>query len=157
MVLNWLYKIMIFEAFPFVVGISDSDNDTIFECLTAKRAWLDMDTKTAEYIWLLRGHKNNPKKTIPFYLAEGPSPDTYLFMEGSDDAPATVGKFYYSDYKSCAVMDSPYMGRQCVLWAKETTKDELPQECLEVFEKKCGVGIPLYSKDLCAESEVTNW
>ncbi|XP_037521131.1 uncharacterized protein LOC119397884 [Rhipicephalus sanguineus] len=147
----------IFQQFPFAVAISDSDNDSIFECLTAKRAWIDMDTKTGEYIWLLKGHNDNPKKTIPFYVAEGQSPDTFLFMEGSDDAPAKVGKFYYADYKSCGVLDVPYNGRQCILWAEETMKDELPQECLDQFKKHCGVGIPLYQKDLCAESEVTNW
>ncbi|KAL1445227.1 hypothetical protein MTO96_029289 [Rhipicephalus appendiculatus] len=116
-----------------------------------------MDTKTGEYVWLLRGHKKNAKRTIPFYVAEGDSPDTFRFMEGSEDAPAKVGKFYYTDYKSCAVMDMPYKGRQCILWAEETKKDELPQECLDQFNKNCGGGTPLYHKNLCAHNEVTNW
>ncbi|KAL1473488.1 hypothetical protein MTO96_022063 [Rhipicephalus appendiculatus] len=35
----------VFENFPFAVGISDVNNDSIYECLTTRRAWLDMDTK----------------------------------------------------------------------------------------------------------------
>ncbi|KAL1473850.1 hypothetical protein MTO96_038422 [Rhipicephalus appendiculatus] len=147
----------VFENFPFAVGISDVNNDTIYECLTTKRAWLDMDTKTGEYVWLLKGHKHHPRKTIPFYVAEGDSPDTFRFMEGSADAPAKVGQCYYSDYKTCTVVEMPYHGRLCTLWAAETERDKLPQECLEQFRDHCGVGIPLYNKDLCADSEVMNW
>ncbi|XP_049527891.1 uncharacterized protein LOC125947365 [Dermacentor silvarum] len=147
----------VFENFPFGVAITDNDNDTIFECVTAKRAWLDMDSKKVEYVWLLKGPKGTPRKTIAFYAAEGNSPDTFLFMEGSDDAPPVVGKLYYSDYKTCAVIDMSHQSPRCILWATETSKDSLPQECLDQFEKNCGVGIPVYTKDLCADSEVANW
>ncbi|KAL1451275.1 hypothetical protein MTO96_043888 [Rhipicephalus appendiculatus] len=51
----------IFENFPFAVGISDVNNDSDYECLTTKRVWLDMDTKTGEYVWLLKGHQNKPR------------------------------------------------------------------------------------------------
>ncbi|KAL1469371.1 hypothetical protein MTO96_041074, partial [Rhipicephalus appendiculatus] len=31
----------------------DSDNDTIFDCLTAKRKDFDADAKTTTYVWSL--------------------------------------------------------------------------------------------------------
>ncbi|KAK8766523.1 hypothetical protein V5799_006695 [Amblyomma americanum] len=147
----------IFGKFPFVVAISDINNDTIYECLTAKRAWFDKDAKKGEYIWLLRGHHNNPKKTIAFYVADGSSPDTFLYTEGSDDAKPEVGTFHYTDYETCAVMETPYQGKKCILWASEARKDSLPQKCLDEFSKHCGVGPPLYSKDICKGEEVANW
>ncbi|XP_077486266.1 uncharacterized protein LOC144097411 [Amblyomma americanum] len=148
---------LMFSKFPFAVAITDSDNDTIFECVTAKRAWFNMDTKRGEYIWLLKGHDGKPQKTIAFYVAEGKSPDTFLYMEGSEDAQPEIGTFYYTDYENCGVIDMPYHGRQCALWASETGKDSLPQRCLEEFSKHCGVGTPKYSKDICSDEEIMYW
>ncbi|XP_077486712.1 uncharacterized protein LOC144098014 [Amblyomma americanum] len=155
----------IFEKFPFAVAISDINNDSIYECLTAKRAWFDKDAKKGEYIWLLRGHHNNPKKTIAFYVADGRSPDTFLYTEGSgenfqicqQDAIPEVGTFHYTDYETCAVLDTPYHGKTCILWASAARKDSLPQKCLDEFSKHCGVGPPLYSKDICKAEEVAPW
>uniref|UniRef100_A0A023G938 Putative lipocalin-5 1 n=1 Tax=Amblyomma triste TaxID=251400 RepID=A0A023G938_AMBTT len=147
----------IFDKFPFAIAISDSNNDTIYECLTAKRAWFDRDAKKGEYIWLLRGHHGKPKKTLSFYVADGSSPDTFIYMEGSEDAKPEVGTFYYTDMETCAVLDMPFSGRQCILWAAEDKQDSLPQKCLDEFSEHCGVGIPLYSKDLCKEDEISHW
>ncbi|KAL1473489.1 hypothetical protein MTO96_022064 [Rhipicephalus appendiculatus] len=147
----------VFEKFPFAIAISDVNNDTTYECLTAKRAWFDKDAKKGEYIWQLRGHKGKPKKTVSFYVAEGNSPDTFTYMDGSDDATPELGKFYYSDYKSCGVLEMSYNGPQCILWVAEECKDSPPQECVDQFQKHCGEGVSLYNKDICLDSEVTNW
>uniref|UniRef100_A0A131Z0R5 Lipocalin n=1 Tax=Rhipicephalus appendiculatus TaxID=34631 RepID=A0A131Z0R5_RHIAP len=147
----------IFETFPFAVAISDADNDTVYECLTAKRMWLEPEEKKGEYIWFLKGNLDNRKRTVSFYVFEGPSPDTFLFTVGSDEALSSEAKFHYTDYKNCAVLDLPYNGRQCMLWSTEESKDSLPQECLDEFVKHCGVAMPLYGKDLCSEDEVAEW
>ncbi|XP_070395682.1 uncharacterized protein [Dermacentor albipictus] len=147
----------IYENFPFAVAVSDSDNDSRYECLTARRMWLLPEEKKGEYVWLLAGHDGKPKQTVSFYVFEGSSPDTVRFTVGSEDSPSHEAKFDYTDYDNCAVLDMPYNGRQCMLWTKETTKDLVPQKCLDEFMKYCGVGAPLYNGDLCSEDEVAEW
>ncbi|XP_075550488.1 uncharacterized protein LOC142584213 [Dermacentor variabilis] len=147
----------IFENFPFAVAVSDQNNDRIYECLTAKRAWLNPEEKKGEYIWFFGGHGGTPKRTVAFYVFEGSSPDTFRFSVGQDDASSEEAKFYYTDYDNCAVLDIPYNGRQCILWTKETVKDSVPQKCMDEFMKNCGVGAPLYKDDLCSGDEVAEW
>uniref|UniRef100_A0A023GCX8 Putative lipocalin-5 1 n=1 Tax=Amblyomma triste TaxID=251400 RepID=A0A023GCX8_AMBTT len=143
----------IFKHFRSAVAISDINNDNTYECLTARRISLDMEDKTVEYIWLLKGHHNKPKKTVPLYIKAGSSPDTILYSVGSDDAPAEVGTFLYTDYENCAVLSMPYNGGQCILWAQNDKKDSVPQKCLEEFSERCGTGVLLYSKELCPDKE----
>ncbi|XP_075550484.1 uncharacterized protein LOC142584211 [Dermacentor variabilis] len=147
----------IFENFPFAVAVSDQDNDTIYECLTAKRMWLAPEEKKGEYIWFFGGHGGIPKRTVAFYVFNGSSPDTIRFTVGSDDAPSDQATFYYTDYENCAILDIPYNGRQCILWTKETAKDAVPPKCVDEFMKYCGVGAPLYKDDLCSGDEVAEW
>ncbi|KAL1478762.1 hypothetical protein MTO96_052411 [Rhipicephalus appendiculatus] len=52
----------VISAFPSSVAISDSDNDTIFDCLVANRTEIDYETKTATYVWTTGGTGNVPKK-----------------------------------------------------------------------------------------------
>ncbi|XP_077539272.1 uncharacterized protein LOC144151960 [Haemaphysalis longicornis] len=144
----------IFEKFPHAIAISNSDNDTIFECLTVKRMFFDKKTMTTEYVWLFKGHHGQPKKTVAFYAEEGPTPDKFFFMESSEASPKKEGQFYYTDYKTCAVMYMDYHGGQCILWSEPNKRDSLPQECMDEFAKSCGVGVPTYSKDLCDDDEL---
>ncbi|XP_077540068.1 uncharacterized protein LOC144152611 [Haemaphysalis longicornis] len=144
----------IFEQFPQGIAILDSNNDTIFECLAVKRMFLDRKTKTAEYVWLFKGHHGEPKQTVAFYAEEGPTPDKFFFMESSEASPKKDGQFYYTDYKTCAVMYMDYHGGQCILWSVPHKRDSLPQECMDQFAKSCGVGVPTYSKDLCDDEEL---
>ncbi|XP_075550485.1 uncharacterized protein LOC142584212 [Dermacentor variabilis] len=147
----------IFENFPFAVAVSDQDNDTIYECLTAKRMWLTPEEKKGEYIWFFGAHGGKSKRTVSFYVFEGNSPDTFRFTVETDDGPSNEAKFYYTDYENCAILDIPYSGRHCILWTKETVKDAVPQKCLDEFMKNCGVGAPLYTDDLCSGDEVAEW
>uniref|UniRef100_A0A023G2H3 Putative lipocalin-5 1 n=1 Tax=Amblyomma parvum TaxID=251391 RepID=A0A023G2H3_AMBPA len=107
---------VLFETFSDVVAISDSDNDTIFECMTASKIWFNKETKTAKFAWNLSGLDENNSSTLTFYIEEGSSPDTFLYRLNSADAQPEVGKFLYADYTTCGISDVPYHGRQCVLW-----------------------------------------
>ncbi|XP_075553544.1 uncharacterized protein LOC142586177 [Dermacentor variabilis] len=147
----------VFQNFPFAVAVSDQNNDTIYECLTAKRLWLMPEEKEGQYVWLFGGHGGTSKQKVNFYVFEGSSPDTFLFSLGPDVPPTDEAKFYYADYDNCVVLDIPYNGRQCILWTKETAKDAVPPKCVEEFMKYCGVGAPLYSDDLCSGDEVAEW
>ncbi|XP_049527892.1 uncharacterized protein LOC125947366 [Dermacentor silvarum] len=139
----------IFNNFPSGVAISNSNNDSEYECLTAKRIWLNAKAKQGKYIWILKERHGKSKIEIPFYLSQGSSPDTFSYKVGSEDATPEEGKFMYTDYEHCSVLDMPYNGHQCILWSSELSKDSLPQECMDKFADICGVGIPLYNQDLC--------
>uniref|UniRef100_G3MRU9 Lipocalin/cytosolic fatty-acid binding domain-containing protein n=1 Tax=Amblyomma maculatum TaxID=34609 RepID=G3MRU9_AMBMU len=122
---------LVFESFPDVVGIFDSDNDTIFECLTAKRTSFDKEDKKVQYVWHLNDHNDSPQNMLTFDAEAGPSPDTYLYIEESGAARPQVGKVYYTDYENCAITDMFYQGRQCILWAQVGKEDSLPEKCLK--------------------------
>ncbi|KAL1468137.1 hypothetical protein MTO96_025645 [Rhipicephalus appendiculatus] len=108
----------IFESFRFAVSISDSDNDTVFECLQANRTAINPEEKTATY---------------------NPTP--------------REGIFYYTDYVNCDVVDIEFRGHQCILWAKRSVKDNVPQNCIDHFVDICGVVVPEHSRDLCPDGE----
>ncbi|KAH6929313.1 hypothetical protein HPB50_026222 [Hyalomma asiaticum] len=75
----------VIENFPYSVAISDSDNDTVFECVAANRTAIDRDAQTATFVWLFQGNENHPKQNIPFYVKTGDEPGTLLFtVEGGD-------------------------------------------------------------------------
>ncbi|XP_077538973.1 uncharacterized protein LOC144151728 [Haemaphysalis longicornis] len=144
----------IFEKFPRAISITDTNNDTIFECLTVNRLFLDQKTMTTAYVWHFKGHHNNPKKALALFAEKGTTPEKFFYMETSDDSPKEEGEFYYTDYDSCAVMYMPYHGGQCILWSAPAKQDSLPQECMDQFAKACGIGVPTYSKDLCDDEEL---
>ncbi|KAL1445224.1 hypothetical protein MTO96_029286 [Rhipicephalus appendiculatus] len=102
----------IFKQFPAGIGMSDSNNDTIFECMKAKRIWLNAEAKQGEYIWALKSEQGQPKKKITFYLSEGSSPDTFSYKAGSEDAAPEEGTFKYTDYVHCAVLEMPFHGHR---------------------------------------------
>ncbi|XP_037280845.2 uncharacterized protein LOC119174135 isoform X2 [Rhipicephalus microplus] len=118
----------ILNQFPTGIAMSDSNNDTMYECLKAKRIWLNAEAKKGEYIWVLKGEQGKPRKKISFYLSEGSSPDKFTYKAGSE----------------------------CILWLSEKSKDSVPQECLDKFHTICGVGNTLYRKDLCPDEETSN-
>ncbi|KAL1474151.1 hypothetical protein MTO96_021380 [Rhipicephalus appendiculatus] len=145
------------ENFPFAVPVYSSDNNPALECMTSNRVWLNPAEKKGEYVWLLQGHHDTPKQTVSVYVYGGSSPDTFRFAMGSYDAPLQEATVYYTDYENCVITDMPYDGHQCILWSEATSKDSLPQKCVDMFKEKCGEGTTLYSKDLCSEDEIAEW
>ncbi|KAL1466372.1 hypothetical protein MTO96_042779, partial [Rhipicephalus appendiculatus] len=62
------------EEFPYAVAISDSDNDTVFECLAAKRLGFDPQTRTGIYEFLLP----SSGQVLLFYARPGNSPNSMI-------------------------------------------------------------------------------
>nr|XP_037280848.1 uncharacterized protein LOC119174136 [Rhipicephalus microplus] len=142
----------VIENFPYTVAISDSDNDTMFECVAANRTEIDPEAQTATFVWLFQGNENSPKQNIPFYVKTGEEPGTLLFtIEG--DPTVREGRYYYTDYKTCVVLDMEYHGHQCILWTQRAVKDNVPQHCIDQFVDTCGVIAPPHSRDLCPDGE----
>ncbi|XP_077490642.1 uncharacterized protein LOC144101382 [Amblyomma americanum] len=136
--------------FPYSVAISDSNNDTIFECVAANRTEIDPVARTGTFVWLFPETEDSPKLEVPFYLtADGPGTITFTI---DDDPTVREGKFYYSD-EQCVVLDMEFNGHQCLLWTLRKLKDSVPQVCIDQFKDACGVVVNQHSRDLCPDGE----
>lgn len=138
------------EQFAYAVAISDSDNDTIFECLAAKRLGIDPETHTGTYEFSLP----SSGRTLLFYVRPGDSPGTMTMTSDIDSNPKE-GIIYYTDYKDCVVADLELEGEghQCTLWTRARVKNNVPQNCIDQFVDVCGVVVPAHSRDLCADAD----
>nr|XP_050028089.1 uncharacterized protein LOC126523531 [Dermacentor andersoni] len=142
----------IFQAFANPIAALDIDNDTILECLSARRAEMDPETRTATYVWSLTGDDGKERKHVPFYHMPGDTPDVTLFTVGSKSAPVEVGRFLYTDYKDCAVLEVLHFGDQCTLWVSEAVLNSIPAGCLEQYADVCGEGASVYDMDVCKDA-----
>uniref|UniRef100_A0A034WWJ5 Lipocalin 14 n=1 Tax=Rhipicephalus microplus TaxID=6941 RepID=A0A034WWJ5_RHIMP len=103
----------IFQAFENPIGMIDTNNDSVLECLSARRAEIDPETQTATYVWSLAGDDGKGRKYIPFYHSPGRTPDETRFSIGSKNRPGAIGHFLYTDYMNCAILEIPYHGDPC--------------------------------------------
>uniref|UniRef100_A0A6M2CMJ5 Putative lipocalin-2 1 n=1 Tax=Rhipicephalus microplus TaxID=6941 RepID=A0A6M2CMJ5_RHIMP len=138
----------IFQAFENPIGMIDTNNDSVLECLSARRAEIDPETQTATYVWSLTGDDGKGRKYIPFYHSPGRTPDETRFSIGSKNRPGAIGHFLYTDYMNCAILEIPYHGDQCTLWVSSAVRDSIPDVCMEQYAIVCGSGVPIYDKDM---------
>uniref|UniRef100_A0A6G5A6C1 Putative lipocalin 12 n=1 Tax=Rhipicephalus microplus TaxID=6941 RepID=A0A6G5A6C1_RHIMP len=54
----------IFQAFENPIGMIDTNNDSVLECLSARRAEIDPETQTATYVWSLAGDDGKGESTF---------------------------------------------------------------------------------------------
>ncbi|XP_077486590.1 uncharacterized protein LOC144097851 [Amblyomma americanum] len=102
-------------------------------------------------LYVLRIRTGRPRD-VPFYVKVGDEPGTLTFTVANDPT-LREGRYYYTDYENCVVLDMEYHGHQCVLWAKRSVKDNVPQNCIDHFVDTCGVDVPPNSRDLCIDGE----
>ncbi|KAL1486469.1 hypothetical protein MTO96_031371, partial [Rhipicephalus appendiculatus] len=143
----------VFQSFPYVLSLSDSDNDTIFECMEANRTEFDPVAKTATFVWIFRPPGSSNKIYVPLPQRVGNEPGTIEFRIPGDPT-VREGRLYYTDYDTCAVLDMEILGHQCALWVRRDTVQSLPQECIDQFEDTCGVIVPQQRRQLCADPEI---
>ncbi|XP_077538608.1 uncharacterized protein LOC144151431 [Haemaphysalis longicornis] len=140
-----------FAEFPFAIGIADNDNDTIFECLTARRHNFDPVAKTVTYDWSLNTGPGQERYILSLHHTAGDTPDAAPFTVNDGDT-VYDGYVVYTDYKDCAVTEVPFWNNeQCTLWVSEALKDLVPTHCLRQFHDICGVAVPLRDSDLCPD------
>ncbi|XP_077538658.1 uncharacterized protein LOC144151478 [Haemaphysalis longicornis] len=140
-----------FGVFPYALAISDNDNDTIFECLTARRRDFDPEAKTVTYDWSLSTGPGQERELVSLHHTAGVTPDAAPFTINDDDT-AFIAYVRYSDYKDCAVTEVPLRNvDQCTLWVSEEYKDLVPTHCLRQFHDICGVAVPVRDSDLCPD------
>ncbi|XP_037521127.1 uncharacterized protein LOC119397865 [Rhipicephalus sanguineus] len=141
------FKVM--EKFQHVVAISDSDNDTVFECLAANRTEIDIEAQTATYMFDFLSSGLH----IPFRISRGDTPGTVSFTIGADATPME-GMVHFTDLANCVVVSAEYYTiDQCILWTRKEVKDNVPQDCIDHFVDTCGVVVPKHSRDLCPDGE----
>ncbi|KAK8758300.1 hypothetical protein V5799_004069 [Amblyomma americanum] len=142
--------LQIWYTFDSAVAISDSDNDTIFECLTAKKTDINLESKTANFTFLMP----TAGKEISIHVKPGDEPST-LILTSDDDPTPREGVNYYTDYHDCVVanLELEKDKNQCILWARREVKDNVPQDCIDHFVDICGVIVPAHSRDLCPDGE----
>ncbi|XP_077486800.1 uncharacterized protein LOC144098143 [Amblyomma americanum] len=139
----------LFAQFPYVVLEYTSGDDPEFQCLTNKRVQLNMNAKTATYVWMFKGHHGTKKKNVVIHLSAGDTPDKVIFTLNDDFKQSWVAHFVYTDYKDCVIVEIPYDGDQCQLWVSKRVKDNVPQHCLNHLEDICDVSVKEYSKESC--------
>ncbi|XP_077486321.1 uncharacterized protein LOC144097477 isoform X1 [Amblyomma americanum] len=139
----------VMEQFKNVVAISDADNETIFECLSATRTNIDPETHTATYNFLFSASR----VTLPFRISRGEVPGTVTFTVAEDLMPLE-GQVYYTDFENCVVVAAEFYDQdRCILWTRREVKDAVPQDCIDHFVDTCGVIVPQHSRDLCPDGE----
>ncbi|XP_077540145.1 uncharacterized protein LOC144152652 [Haemaphysalis longicornis] len=143
----------VFQHFPYAVAIFDSNNDTIFECLTAYRKHFDPVAKEVTYLWSLNQGPGQKRKHITFHSTEGPTPDTAICTVEKEENRTGLCSFRYSDYNDCAIVEQSTYGHQCTLWVRREIEDRIPVHCLVPFGKICQVAVPVHDSDLCVDDE----
>uniref|UniRef100_A0A023GCI2 Putative lipocalin-5 1 n=1 Tax=Amblyomma triste TaxID=251400 RepID=A0A023GCI2_AMBTT len=136
----------LWSAFPDAIAVTSSTHSRLFECAEVTRLALDTDSKTADYDFYFA----STGRRMTFHLAEGDSPGSVIFTVGSDPNPSTAA-FYYSDFKTCAVISMKFIGNECILLVKKGLNESLPESCIDNYEEDCGVEIPKDSKLPCID------
>ncbi|XP_037499690.1 uncharacterized protein LOC119373698 [Rhipicephalus sanguineus] len=141
-------------AFPKVVAISTSTNDSSFKCLSAIRTNYDGEAKTATYVWPLRGHGGTERRNVTFTITPGDVSDETKYFVDDDNSRVYTGYHHYTDYQNCMVMTVKYREHDhCLLWVKRSVAHAVPQNCLDNYEAKCDVRVPIFDNDLCHDDE----
>ncbi|XP_075556914.1 uncharacterized protein LOC142589004 [Dermacentor variabilis] len=138
-------------AFPRVVAISSSNNDTSFKCLTATRTHFDLEAKRATYVWHLGGSRaSTAKRNATFDIQAGNAPDQVTYYVDNDLTRPYTAFYNYTDYETCMVTIVPYDNHDhCLLWVKPALSHDVPRHCLDHYEQTCEVRVPQFDNDLC--------
>lgn len=144
--------VKVFEAFEKAAAISDSNNDSILECLQAERTAFDSDALTAVYTWTLKP-QDGMSSEHPYFTGIANDESGYLTVFTNDDPTPREGAIVYSDYENCFILKIYYYGNRCLLGVQPELKDSVPQHCIDHFVISCGAVVPLYSRDLCYDGE----
>ncbi|XP_077540300.1 uncharacterized protein LOC144152748 [Haemaphysalis longicornis] len=142
----------VFQIFSDIAAISDANNDTILECMIAKRTYIDLDSNTAVYTWTLKSQDGEPGEKISFFV-RGEAAPGIITVYPEDDPTPREGVYLYTDYENCLTFKMEYRGNICLLWVQRELKDSVPQHCIDHFVADCGAVVPLYSQDLCFDGE----
>uniref|UniRef100_A0A131YL81 Lipocalin n=1 Tax=Rhipicephalus appendiculatus TaxID=34631 RepID=A0A131YL81_RHIAP len=138
--------IKMISTFNYLVFISDSENNTVFECTSAKRLYVDPEALSATYLWMfpITGRE------VLLRIHDGGPPGIVQFEMYKDDLPREA-IVYYTNYENCAIIQADIHGEQCILWTNDKVEKAVPRDCVDYFVDSCGVIAPAHSRDLCPD------
>ncbi|KAK8765201.1 hypothetical protein V5799_032188 [Amblyomma americanum] len=126
-------------AVVYSIALFDIDQDGDLDCVTALRTEFDKSVPSATYVWILPGLSGKEKKNVTIHVRAGTSPDKPVLTVG-DDGPEQTAKFFYTDYKTCAVFEAPFQGlEECMVWVAKDVIADPPQDCVDEYEDNCDV------------------
>ncbi|XP_077552839.1 uncharacterized protein LOC144167452 [Haemaphysalis longicornis] len=137
--------------FPELKAISDSNDDGVFECVTATRTKLNLHAKKATYELDFKGHRGTSKKHTTFDLTAGPTPDSFVYTTDEDPDYHENVVIKYSNFKDCVILSGSYYVPRCVLYVTDDVADKVPSECLQHFQHMCDAAAPEDISDLCTD------
>uniref|UniRef100_A0A6G5A390 Putative lipocalin n=1 Tax=Rhipicephalus microplus TaxID=6941 RepID=A0A6G5A390_RHIMP len=142
----------VIEAFSRPVSIYKDSNNSPFKCLSATRTRFDPQAKEATYIWHLKDDHGKVKQNVSFDVEKGKEFDQVTFYVDDDRTQPFTAYLNYTDYQNCIVVIVPYSGHNhCMMWLQRRVAHNVPQNCLDKYEEKCGVKIPTFDSDLCKD------
>uniref|UniRef100_G3MSU2 Lipocalin/cytosolic fatty-acid binding domain-containing protein n=1 Tax=Amblyomma maculatum TaxID=34609 RepID=G3MSU2_AMBMU len=146
-----MLRAWLFETVLAATAIFDEDLDGDLDCVRGIRTEFNKEAQTASYVWLLKGQNGQPGTNITFHVKTGPTPGTAYFRLDDSDGPWNTIQYLYSDFKNCLVLDVPLMGgEQCMLWAMDEVKNNVPQHCTEKFKDICELEVLAYDEESCS-------
>lgn len=139
-----------FRNMTAILAPSSTAGDDNLECLRAELTEYDPQAGTGTYIWYLQT-SDGGVKTIQHNVSKGSSPDVVQVVSSADPNTPFTATVPYSDYKTCFILETKELGGQCILWANNAFKDDVPAKCLKKYKKYCGDGVLLYTDDCSTE------
>ncbi|KAL1417440.1 hypothetical protein MTO96_026789 [Rhipicephalus appendiculatus] len=121
---------MVFEGYRRGLALFDIDKDGDLECLSTVQEDYDESVPSVTYVWLLKGVNGHEAKNISYYVRPGHAPDEFMFKDKNDNKPLQTGRYIYSDYKDCLLLEMPYGSSQGK--AKHQLQREIP-DAAKVF------------------------
>ncbi|XP_077539305.1 uncharacterized protein LOC144151994 [Haemaphysalis longicornis] len=144
----------IFADFVHPIGARDTNRDELLQCLSAQRTHYDSESSNATYVWSLNKDGGKKRVRVSLHHTLGDTPGTTYYTVGPS-TDVEVGRFHYTDYKNCAVLEMHHFGDQCTLWVTKDVLDSIPEECLKQYNDICGSdSVSLYSKNKCKNAGI---
>ncbi|KAL1478603.1 hypothetical protein MTO96_034963 [Rhipicephalus appendiculatus] len=142
----------VLRALPRAVAIYDIDGDGDRDCVTAVRTEFSEEPQKATYVLQFKGLGGTQPRNVTFHITPGSTPDTNQFTLDDDYDFVQVARFYYTNYKNCAVMDHPFENvHECILWTTSESFHDIPEDCMIEYEKTCKDAAKPYDEDSCAK------
>ncbi|KAL3246724.1 hypothetical protein MRX96_057455 [Rhipicephalus microplus] len=128
----------VFHGFRSGLALFDVDNDGDLDCVSTITEDYDESVPSITYVWLLKGVNGHEAKNISYYVRSGNAPDEFLFKDKNDNKPLQIGRYVYSDYKDCLILEMPYgSSQECMLWISWEVKNNIPKVCMDQLEDNC--------------------
>ncbi|XP_077513054.1 uncharacterized protein LOC144124292 [Amblyomma americanum] len=139
----------VFESFPHLIAMFDIDKDGDLDCVSAVGTDYDSSVPRLTYVWMFPGVNGHEPRNISYVVVPGPSPDTFRFWDKNGDGTVQTGRYVYTDYKECLIIDF-YDMKECMLWTSWDVKDAFSQTCMDQYEDNCDVVNMPYDQETCS-------